>query len=92
MLLKEPVLHYARDRRCYQGAMCSDLAREVKSRDDIFDVIKEKYPDYFCTYFPMEGKYMSFDKYSEVSGNFFEDKGECLLEAWRLLIQDKEAP
>jgi len=92
MPLKEPVLHYASDRRCYQGALCSDLARERKSREDIFKTIKAKYPDYFCTYFPMEGKYMSFDKYRELTGNFFEDKGQCLLEAWRLLIQENEAP
>ena len=87
--MNEPYLHYATDRRCYNGAMHSDLEREASTRQDLFSEIRGQHPDYFCTYFPAEGKYMSFIKYKELTGNFFEDKGQCLLEAWRTLVRDK---
>lgn len=102
---KEPELHYATDRRCYNGAMCSDLQKEIDSRNSILKEIQNSRPDYRCTYFPMEGKFMSFvDKETtirsrtgdyvaqvpcELTGNFFEDKGQCLLEAWRILVGGK---
>ena len=86
--MKEPQLHYATDRRCYNGAFCSDLQKEFDSKDKILKAIRAKYPEYFCTYFPVEGKYMSFLKYKEITSVFHVDRGECLLEAWRLLIRD----
>jgi hypothetical protein len=67
--------------------MCSDLEKEVSTRQNLFEKIKEVCPDYSCTYFPAEGKHMSFVKYKELTGNFFEDKGQCLLEAWRILVK-----
>ena len=80
----EPVLHYATDRRCYNGACCSDLQREIDSRENIFKTIKSAHPDYQCVYFPMEGKYLSFMKYREF-GEMYTDRGECLLAAWKYL-------
>ena len=85
--LIEPKLHYAKDRRCYDGAMCSDLQRELDSKEVIFNEIKESYPDYHCTYFPAEGKFLSFLKCKILTNNMFEDRGKCLLEAWRILIR-----
>jgi hypothetical protein len=86
--MKEPELHYATDRRCYNGAFCDDLQREVNSKINVLRIIQAKHPEYSCTYFPMEGKYLSFLKYQELSGNMFEDKGQCLLEAWNILIKE----
>ena len=82
-----PELYYANDRRCYNGAMCSDLQKEIGSKEVIFNEIKKSYPNYSCTYFPLEGKYLSFLKHKQLTGNMFEDKGQCLLEAWRVLIK-----
>ena len=89
--MKEPELHYAYDRRCYNGAMCSDLQKEHVSKDNILKQIKKARPDYRCTYFPVEDKYLSFIYKTEyvpiqLTGNMFEDKGQCLLEAWIILV------
>jgi len=88
--MKEPRLHYATDRRCYNGSCCSDLQREVNSKERILRAIQKVRPDYFCTYFPVEGKWLSFLRYQEITGNMFVDKGECLLEAWRILCGPRQ--
>ncbi len=88
--MNQPTLHYATDRRCYNGAMCSDLQREIGSREKILAEIKKEFPEYSCTYFPMEGKYLSFLKYDILTNTMWEDKGQCLLEAWRVLIAKTE--
>mgnify|MGYP006282763901 CR=1 FL=1 len=81
-----PELHYATDRRCYNGAMCSDLQREIDSQNRILKEIREQYPNFRICYFPVEGAYSAHLCYKEVSGNMFQDRGQCLLESWRILI------
>lgn len=97
--MNQPVLHYTTDRRCYNGTMCSDLQKELDSKENILDAIQRVRPDYRCTYFPMEGKYLSFINCNlelgsvirkQLTGNMFEDKGQALLEAWKILMQGQE--
>jgi ubiquinone/menaquinone biosynthesis C-methylase UbiE len=88
--MNEPELHYATDRRCYNGAFSSDMERQFKSQDDIVKQIQIEYPEFSVVYFPLEDKYLSFVQYDMVTNNFHDDKGQCLLEAWRVLIQKSE--
>lgn len=85
--MEEPILYYAKDRRCYNGAFSSDMEKEIASKQKILNSIKEQYPEYSCTYFPAEGKYLSFISHRELTGNMHNDQGQCLLEAWRILIK-----
>jgi hypothetical protein len=84
--MQEPEIHYATDRRCYYGAMCSDLQKEHGSKQAVFDQIKAKYPEYSCVYFPYGGFYMNFLGYKQLSPVEYQDRGQCLLAAWRGLI------
>ena len=89
--MNRPELHFATDRRCYNGALCSDLQREVNSRESIRKQIKEKYPNFRTCYFPTEGKYLAHLCYDSVTGNMHVSLGECLLEAWDKLIGKNDA-
>jgi len=84
--IKEPILHYATDRRCYNGALCSDLQRELDSQNNILKAIEKEYPEFSCTYFPGDGKYLAFLKYKQLSEHMYSDRGQCLLDAWRMLL------
>lgn len=81
----------ATDRRVFQGAPCSDMQRERDRTDGLESRMKTAEPTATCTYFPMEGKYMTFFKpdpdgtWYEVTGNFHENKQEALIEAIRIL-------
>lgn len=92
--LREPVIHYATDRRCYNGAYCSDLQRELDSLKAVEAAIRRVEPSYRCCYFPGEGKYLSFVSTEgrfgfpvpREFGDMYVDKGQCLLAAWRELV------
>lgn len=87
---KEPELHYATDRRCYDGAFCSDLQKEIDSVANLEKNIKAACPGFSCTYFPAEGKYMAFVDRRPLTGEFVTDRGHCLLQAWRMLVGGQE--
>jgi hypothetical protein len=82
---QRPILHYATDRRCYNGALCSDLQKELDSRDDILNQVQIVEPEFRTVYFPVEGKYSGWIKYKEIT-SLYEDRGDALLEAWDKLI------
>ena len=97
-----PTLHYASDRRCYNGAMCSDLKREWDSRDRIRAQLVAVEPTFSTLYFPMEGKYSGWithevdtelygvvPRHKEITG-MHEDVGDALLEAWDKLIGQED--
>lgn len=84
--MKRPEIHYATDRRVYNGALCSDLQREAESKDNIRKKILEKYPKFRTCHFPQGGGWLAHLCYDDVSGNFHHDLGDCLLEAWDILI------
>lgn len=89
--MNEPELHYATDRRCYNGAFCSDLQREINSREELEKQIKAVHPEFRCTYFPAEGKHMAFVfEYKTLTNVMFADRGQCLLQAWRILVGQTE--
>jgi hypothetical protein len=52
-ILDEP-LHYATDRRCYEGAPCSDLKKEWGQNEDLYKLLKKEFPTAWITWFPME--------------------------------------
>jgi len=70
--------------------MCSDLQREITSRNNIRKQILAVEPGFYTTYFPVEGKYSGWvkkdHKYKEITGSH-EDVGDALLEAWDKLVQ-----
>lgn len=83
----------ATDRRVYNGAPCSDMAREWAHTDALEKRMKQADPTASCTYFPVEGKFMVFINSNilenpdlegpprELTGNFHEDKQVALIEA-----------
>lgn len=84
--MERPIPHHATDRRCYNGALCSDLQREIDSEKDIAAQIKAVEPKFSCTYFPAEGKYMTFVDHKPLTNKFHQDRGDALLEAWDQLV------
>lgn len=87
--MERPTLHRATDRRCYNEAMCSNLQREVDSEKEILRQLKKVEPEFSCTYFPMEKKYLTFIKYRTLTDNFHSSLGEAILEAWDLITGEK---
>ena len=83
----EPLLdtYYARDRRVYNGALCSDLQREVDHASALERRMKKAEPEASCVYFPAEGKYLTFVRHKELTGNFHEEKQVALIEAIEVL-------
>lgn len=94
----------ATDRRVYNGAPCSDMAREWAHTDALEKRMKDADPTAHCTYFPWEGKFLVFINSNilenpglegpprELTGNFHEDKQDALIEAIRVLegIQEEK--
>ena len=68
--------------------MSSDLQKEMNSKANILKAIQKISPDYRCVYFPMEGKFLSFVKHKELTGKMFNDEGDCLLEAWEIIVNE----
>jgi hypothetical protein len=82
--------YYASDRRCYNGAFCSDLQREADRIDALEKRMKKAEPSASCTYFPMEGKYMTFVRFLELTGKFHTCKQSALIEAIQALEKEKK--
>ncbi len=84
----------ATDRRVYQGALCSDMERQVQHTENLLKRLRQTSPTATCTYFPVEGKFMVFHKpdpertWREVTSNFHECKQSAIIEA----IQTLEPP
>ena len=81
------------------------MLKQFKSQDDIIKALREVEPNLVYTYFPdcsqrEHGYLVSIKRgedegrevplFREVSGNFHNDKGEALLEAWDILIGAKQ--
>ena len=77
--------YHASDRRCYDGALCSDLQRQVDRTDALEKRMKASNPEASCTYFPMEDKFMVFVKHRQLTGNFYRHKQHALIEAIQVL-------
>ena len=95
--MKELTTYRARDRRVYSGAPCSDMAREWAHTEDLEQRMREADGTARCTYFPMEGKYMTFVNSGLLenpdlkgppiilTGNFHVSKQDALIEAIKVL-------
>jgi len=88
-MITRPTLHYATDRRCYNGAPCSDLKREWDSRDNIRKQIQAVEPEFHTTYFPAQAMHSGWIKSRKITDEY-EDVGDALLEAWDKLIGGKQ--
>jgi hypothetical protein len=90
--------YYASDRRCYNGAFCSDLQREADRIAALEKRMKASDPSASCTYFPAGGKYLvfvnkkiqsgpykGFDTPKQLTGNFYHCKQSALIEAIQVL-------
>lgn len=94
----------ASDRRCYNGAMCSDLQREANHTKALEKRMKEIDRTAGVCYFPVEGKYLAFTNSNILenpdlegppkilTGNFFVDKQAAIIEAIKVLEKDEGRP
>ena len=82
--------YHASDRRCYYGAPCSDLRREIDHTDALYERMRQANMGATCTYFPAEGKYMTFLNFRAITGNFHDNEQEALIEAIQKLEGDNE--
>lgn len=91
----------ASNRRCYNGALSSDLQRELNHTKALEEKMKQLDHTASCTYFPMEGKYLTFTNSNILqnpdlkgppiilTGNFHVSKQEALIEAIQILQERK---
>lgn len=79
--------YYAYDRRCYDGAPCSDLQREWDQTEALEKRMKKANPLAFVTYFPVEGKWeaATSEKYQSITGRAFYCKQMALIDAIEFL-------
>lgn len=71
----------ASDRRVYDGAPCSDMQREIDRTRDLRARMEAASSNARCVYSPMEGKYLIFLGYHELTGCFHDNIQEALIEA-----------
>lgn len=83
--------YYAYDRRCYDGAPCSDLQRELDRTVALEKRMKEADPLAFVTYFPVEEKWQTgtSEKYQPITGKSFYCKQMALIDAIEFLEKKK---
>ena len=65
------------------------MQREVDSQRKIEKAIQQEYPNFRVCYYPAWGLYGAHLCYDDV-GEMHEDRGQCLLAAWKILIQGLE--
>lgn len=82
--------YYASDRRCYNGALCSDLQREADRIAALEKRMKKAEPSASCSYFPKEGKFLTFVRFLELTGKFHTCKQIALIEAIQILEKEKK--
>jgi hypothetical protein len=82
---ERPEVHYATDRRCYNGALSTDLRKEVESTRNLRIQIEAVEPEFDTCYFPMEGKYSGWVGNKQIT-DMHEDIGHVLLVAWNKLV------
>ena len=83
--------YYASDRRVYNGALCSDMKKEIAHTAALLKEMKQAEPAASCVYFPMEDKYMVFVNNKVLTGRFHSCKQRALIEAIKLLLADTSA-
>ena len=59
-MTSEITLYRASDRRCYNGAFCSGMRREIDSLANAKKKLKELHPDLSLTWFPAGDFYVGF--------------------------------
>lgn len=90
---KKLTAYYATDRRCYDGAPCTDLSREIKHEASLARRLKSVDATAYCTYFPSEGRFLtSFSpptgrRNQDITGNFHDNRQDALIDA----IEELEA-
>ena len=76
----------ATDRRCYNGALCSDLKKELDCTKFLVACMKELEPTAKAMYFPVEKAYLVFTHTVNIlTDNFWWNKQEALVEAINVL-------
>jgi hypothetical protein len=94
----ELTTYKAADRRVYNGALCSDMAREFAHTEYLEARLEKASPLASCTYFPAEGKHLVFVKSCstgvplELTGNFHENRQDAIVEAIRILEKRGQQP
>lgn len=83
--LAELTTYRASDRRCYNGAYCDDLAKEILYTKTLEKRMKQANPAASCAYFPEEDKYLVFTNLKILTNNFHSNKQDALIEAILLL-------
>ena len=69
--------YVATDRRCYNGAPCSDLQREWDTIDKLTDLVKKN--GGHITYFPVEGKFTGHNIKTYESTEFCDSKASAAI-------------
>ena len=69
-----PRIHHATDRRCYQGAYCSDMEREIESKKNARSVLSEL--GVRITYFPAGSFYVGFKTRPDTAPEIIT--GDCM--------------
>jgi hypothetical protein len=97
--LDRPEIHYATDRRVYNGALCRDMQRAADSVDSAWKALQKLEPAVKATYFPMPpaGWMVSIRHetdtrlwFDELTTVMHWDKGSAILEAWDVLMERRE--
>lgn len=81
--------HRATDRRCYDGACCSDLQRELDSVDELVKEL-QALGGSVC-YFPAGGHWMAFKGYRLLNELEYSEKGDACVAGIEILEQESEA-
>ena len=69
--VKIPRIHHATDRRCYQGAYCSDMEREINSKNGARSALSNV--GMSITYFPAGSFYVGFEQRPERAPKIITD-------------------
>lgn len=77
--------YYARDRRVYNGALCSDMEREEAHIKALDLRMKQAHPEARAVYFPAEGKFLVFIGIRMLTCTFHECQQRAMIEAIRIL-------
>jgi hypothetical protein len=84
----------AMDRRVYNGALCSDLQKQIDHTHKLRARMHKADPTARCTYFPAESKWLVATNIETtiqvgpvkiLTGIFHEDEQEALIEAIKIL-------
>lgn len=75
--------------RCYNGAFDSRTDAMHRKQARALAEVRKVVPELSITYFPVEGKYMAFNKYKEIS-DWFLTRGSAIAAMYQRFCIDKE--